>query len=417
MLRREFDGESERELTLGDPKLELALSFIAESVDRLGIKAILKGGAVRDMVWNHVHGTNFKPKDLDIFVFGNIHPLHGDLQKKGALVVDRNPRKGSPVFKYMLPELPGIEVEVGSIIVKPLSYVAGASYSDMLYLDALSSDLRINSMSIPISKDKIKWNISEVYDPLDSKRDIRERSLRPCNEIDAFKPDRILTAVRLSMQLNADLPDFTLTKLARSCKRVPGVPYHLIKAETDKIIRSPKYEEAIEILHGIGAIDALFPGRVMDAKKLFKRWFEETPPDFTVIMLKPDGVEKRLQVRMIKEMEEMGLDLAARRRLILTPPKVSEIYPDIRNEWLIPKIVFHLTSGQCEALLLIGKDALFKARKYIGQTALGERQPTGIRGKFADDFLRNIAHSPDSKTELEITVKALFPELVLPPKL
>lgn len=416
MSKYEFEGGSKRELVFTDPKLKQALGFVAESVNRLGLKAILKGGAVRDIVWNYVHGTNFKPKDLDIFVFGNIHLLHGDLLRKGAIVVNRKPRKGSPVFQYNLPGLSGVEMEVGSMIAKPLSHDDRAHYSEMLYLDALNSDLRVNSMSLPILGDKAIWKMSELNDPLDGRRDIRKKSLRVSNENDVFQAERILSSVRLSMQFGADLPDHTLTKLAHSSNKISRVPYHRIKPEAEKIVKSQKYNQAAEILHGLGVIDTLFPGRVMDAKELFKRWFEGDTPDFTVIMLKPDGLEKQLQVRMIKEMEEMGLDLAARRRLVLTPAKVSEIYPDIRDEWLIPRIVSHLTSGQCETLLLLGQNALLKAREYIGQTALGDRQPTGIRSSFADDFIRNIAHSPDSVIELERTVKVLFPELALPSK-
>ncbi|KKT97077.1 MAG: Nucleoside diphosphate kinase [Microgenomates group bacterium GW2011_GWB1_45_17] len=413
-MKCELEGGSERELALTGLKLEQALGFVAESVDRLGLKAILKGGAVRDMVWNHVNGTEFKPKDLDIFVFGNIHLLHGDLQKKGAITIDRKPRKGSAVFKYRLPELPEVEVEVGSMIAEPLSYDGRASYSEMLRLDAFSSDLRVNSMSLPISGGKTKWNIGEVNDPLDGKRDVKERSLRVSNEDDVFPADRILSAVRLSVQLDADLPDSTLAKLARSSNKISGVPYHRIRPDAEKIVKSQKYDQAAEILHGLGVIDSLFQGRIMAAGELFKRWFGGDTPDFTVIMLKPDGFEKQLQVKMIKELREMGLDLAARRRLVLTPAKVSEIYPDIRNDWLIPRIVSHLISGQCEALLLLGQGALPKAREYIGQTTLGDRQPTGIRGKFADDFIRNIAHSPDCMIDLERTTKVLFPELALP---
>jgi len=417
MVKRESEEENRRELVLTDPRLKQGLNFVTESVDRLGLKAILKGGAVRDMVWNYIHGTNFTPRDLDIFVFGNIHVLHGDLLQKGAVAVNRKLRKGSTVFKYKLPGLSEVELEIGSMITKPLSYHGRAGYPEMLFLDAFSSDLRVNSMSLPVSGGRTKWDISEVHDPLDGKRDVKEKSLRVSNEDDVFQAERIFSSVRLSMQLDADLPDHTLAKLARSSNKIPRVPYHRIKPEAERIIRSQRYDEAAEILHGLGAIDALFPGRVMDARELFKRWFEEDSPDFTVIMLKPDGVKKQLQVKMIKDMREIGLDLAARLRFVLTPAKVSEIYPDIRNEWLIPRIVSHLTSGQCEALLLLGQGALDKAREYIGQTALDDRQPMGIRAIFADDFIRNVAHSPDSAKELERTAKALFPELALPSKL
>lgn len=110
------------DLDLLDPSMQRSLSFVAESTDRLGINAILKGGVVRDLVWNHIHGTNFKPKDLDIFVHGGIHILHGDLLKKGVVFVDRKSRKGSVVFKYQLPGLADIDIEIGSMIAKSLSY-------------------------------------------------------------------------------------------------------------------------------------------------------------------------------------------------------------------------------------------------------------------------------------------------------
>lgn len=411
MLETKTERNNGTDLALSDSGMRQSLSFVAESTDRLGIKAFLKGGAVRDLVWNHIHGTNFKPKDLDIFVQGSIHILHGDLLKKGAVLIDRKTRKGSVVFKYQLPDFPDIDIEIGSMIAKLLFY---ESLMGITYQDAYSSDLRVNSMSLPISLDRLKWSMKDIHDPLNGVRDIEERSLHVSNEKDVFQAGRILNTVRLSLQLGADLPDPTLIHMAHSSSLITKVPYHIIQSEAIKIIESPGYKEGVSVLHGIGLIDAMFPGRVMEAREIFKRWFSGAQSDFTVIMLKPDGMEKQIQVRMIKELREMGIDLAARRRFILTSSKVAEIYPDIRNEWLIPKIVSHLTSGPCEAFLFLGHNALIMARNYIGATALGERPPTGIRGKFADDSIRNIAHSPDCAIELERTVKALFPELPLP---
>ncbi|MCL4390175.1 MAG: hypothetical protein M1484_03355 [Patescibacteria group bacterium] len=400
-----------QELFNFDSDIQKTSDFVAIAAETSGTIAILKGGAVRDQLWNYYHGTDFRPKDLDFFVVSNIHLVHRQLQDKGFNLVERRKRKGTPVFKYKSP-LSGTDFELGTLIGRPKKYSQRDSLQDLLYIDAESTDLTIDALSLTLRPSKYSWDESEVNDPIGAMRDIKNGEIKTPHPATFFRaPDAMLKAVRLASQLDATLPIETLARLSEACSLVPKVPFKLIYKEAHRIVEFGGTDISQEVLHGTGIVDALFPGRTLDAADLFKQWFITDAPDYTIVMLKPDGVEKQLQIEVIKGLQELGLTLAARKRLKLEVPDIDKIYTNVRNEWLIPKIQAHLTSGESEAMIFLGDGSIQIARKFIGATALGERQAGGLRGKYSNDFIKNIAHSPDSQEELNRTAKVLFPTL------
>jgi len=214
MINKESEYLPPNEIFFNDYKLQQSLNFVSESVDRLNLKAILKGGAIRDMLCNHFYGTNLKTKDLDIFVNSKINLLHGDLLKNGAKLVERRTRKGSSVFKYQIPKFPEIDIEIGSIIAKPSQYSKNTDLENMIKQDAFLTDLRVNSMSLPLIQGKSKWNLSEINDSEKGIKDIKERILHVVNENELFPAGRILSTVRLSLDLDFGLPNATLKQLS-----------------------------------------------------------------------------------------------------------------------------------------------------------------------------------------------------------
>lgn len=396
------------------PQLNEMIQLVAEAGQMADANVVLKGGAVRDLVWNFYHGTAFVPNDLDFFVDRNLIKLHGELLKKGAQLVERRTRKGTPVFKYKLPLTdPDFEIEVGYLIDKAENYDKQRLWNGILKGDAECTDLMVNSLSVKIVPNHSRWSLSEVQDPLGAIVDIQQKEIRLAAPTALFRtPDSILRTIRIAYQLGARLPYETLAALYSARNQIARVPFHLLQCEARKIIDMPNYKDIVETLSSTGIIDALFPGRTINALDLFSYWF--TNPQFTVIIMKPDGIQKGLSAEVINGLESKKLVLAARKTITLSSKQVVQLYPDIRNKWLIPKMIDYLTSGDCEALLFLGGEAIKKGREVVGSTALQTRQASGIRGKYADDFLRNVAHAPDSKEELKRTVTVVWPELPLP---
>ena len=77
------------------PKIEInvreesackTIAAVSMSIQEAGTTGIIKGGAVRDWIWNCYHGTDFRPRDIDFFVASNIHIVHQQLQNYIATV-------------------------------------------------------------------------------------------------------------------------------------------------------------------------------------------------------------------------------------------------------------------------------------------------------------------------------------------
>ena len=239
-----------------------------------------------------------------------------------------------------------------------------------------------------------------------SENKYKKHLLKYCHKILTFQRSKTAFTLKNILRTGFSTQPFLVIR-----NLVPEVPFKLVFKEANQIVKLGMDNLSREVLHGTGITDALFPGRILEAGDLFTEWFKTEVPDFTIVMMKPDGFEKQIQMEIIKGLGELGLSLVARKIMRLQDTDVNLIYPNIRNEWLIPKIHEHLTSGPCEAMIFLGNNSVQIARQFSGATALGERPASGIRGKYSDDFIKNIAHSPDSQEELSRTAKVLFPSL------
>lgn len=400
----------ERRIFLEDKDLNQVIEVVAGVGERLNIRVVLKGGAVREAVWNLYHGTRFLPRDIDFFVDSKIHLFHRELIKKGMQTVERYTRRGTPVFKYKASFAPQLDIEIGYLITETRDYHKGRRWPEILTADAYYTDLRVNSLSLNIQPGKHAWSLEEINDPLGGIEDIARKELQlTVPHALSRSPHSIFRIVRIASQLQAQIAQGTLEQMRKDVLCIRRIPTALLWEEANKIIQLENDGKAISMLEEIGAIDVLFPGRTAPAQEIFEKWF--TGEEFTVVMLKPDGVEKQLTKEIITGLNEQGLVLAVSLRKILSDQEILQIYPDIKNSWLIPRVIKHLTSGPCEILLFLGEGAIFKARRFIGTTALGGREPSGIRGKYAEDFIKNVAHAPEDIKELKTAVRIMLPSL------
>ena len=116
----------------------------------------------------------------------------------------------------------------------------------------------------------------------------------------------------------------------------------------------------------------------------------------TLLMIKPDAVERRLVGEVIVRMERKGLKLVALEMQHLTKERAEDLYSVHQGKHFFGELVEFITRGPIVALVLEGKDCIALVRKLMGATNPLNAEPGSIRGDFAYDFTENIVHGSDS---------------------
>jgi nucleoside-diphosphate kinase len=116
----------------------------------------------------------------------------------------------------------------------------------------------------------------------------------------------------------------------------------------------------------------------------------------TLILLKPDAVQRGLVGAILSRLEGRGLKLAAMRLLQMDQALAGRHYDAHREKPFFPGLVSFITSGPIVAAVLEGPNAVAVVRATMGDTNASKAAPGTIRGDFAIDIGRNLIHGSDS---------------------
>jgi nucleoside-diphosphate kinase len=116
----------------------------------------------------------------------------------------------------------------------------------------------------------------------------------------------------------------------------------------------------------------------------------------TLILVKPDGVQRGLVGEIIGRFERRGLKLSALKFLQMSPELAETHYAIHKDRPFYNSLVDYITSGPVVAMVWQGKDAIAAARATMGATNPVEAAPGTIRGDFGMEIGRNLAHGSDS---------------------
>jgi len=131
----------------------------------------------------------------------------------------------------------------------------------------------------------------------------------------------------------------------------------------------------------------------------------------TFLMIKPDGVERRLVGEIIRRFEAKGFQLVGLN--MLTPPRslAEEHYAVHRGKPFFEGVVQFISSGSVVAMVWEGDDVINLARKMMGATKPAEAVPGTIRGDFSNSIEQNLIHGSDSPDTAAQEIRLWFPEL------
>lgn len=128
----------------------------------------------------------------------------------------------------------------------------------------------------------------------------------------------------------------------------------------------------------------------------------------TLVLVKPDGVQRGLVGEIIGRFERRGLKLAGMKFLQMSRELASKHYAVHRERPFYQSLVEYITSGPVLAMVWEGQDAIAAARATMGATKPVEAAPGTIRGDLAMEIGRNLVHGSDSPENGEKEVALFF---------
>ncbi len=119
-------------------------------------------------------------------------------------------------------------------------------------------------------------------------------------------------------------------------------------------------------------------------------------PERTLIILKPDAVQRRLVGRILSRFEDKGLTIVAAKFIQISTELARKHYAVHKNKPFFDGAVRYLASSPSLVLVLEGDGAIAMARKLMGKTFGTEAEPGTIRGDFGASRRYNLVHGSDS---------------------
>jgi nucleoside-diphosphate kinase len=128
----------------------------------------------------------------------------------------------------------------------------------------------------------------------------------------------------------------------------------------------------------------------------------------TLILLKPDSVQRRLVGTLIQRFEQKGLRLAGLKLVQPDRALAERHYAVHKGKPFYDSLLQFLTSGPTVAMVLEGREAVAVCRSLMGTTDGVKAPPGTIRGDFALSVQNNLIHGSDSPENAATEVALWF---------
>jgi nucleoside-diphosphate kinase len=115
----------------------------------------------------------------------------------------------------------------------------------------------------------------------------------------------------------------------------------------------------------------------------------------TLILLKPDAVQRRLIGRIIARFEDKALSIVAMKLIHVTPELAKKHYHEHVSKPFYPGLESFITGAPVVAMVLEGLDAIAVVRDMLGSTSGLKAAPGTIRGDYSSSRQMNLVHASD----------------------
>src|SRR5688572_2182112 len=128
----------------------------------------------------------------------------------------------------------------------------------------------------------------------------------------------------------------------------------------------------------------------------------------TLILVKPDGVQRRLVGAIVQRFERKGLRLAGLKLVQASRELAEKHYAVHKGKPFYDSLLQFLTSGPTVAMVWEGREAVAAARNLMGPTDGVKAGPGTIRGDYAISVQNNLVHGSDSAENAALEIDLWF---------
>jgi len=133
--------------------------------------------------------------------------------------------------------------------------------------------------------------------------------------------------------------------------------------------------------------------------------------EYTLSIVKPDGVQKNLIGEVIRRFEKAGLRIVGLKMLRLTKDMAKGFYIVHKDKPFYESLTDFMSSGPVVVMVVEGENAISKVREIMGATNPENAAPGTIRHDFASDVEHNIVHGSDSPESARFEIGYFFSEV------
>ena len=133
-----------------------------------------------------------------------------------------------------------------------------------------------------------------------------------------------------------------------------------------------------------------------------------TTADQTLVICKPDAVERRLVGEIVSRLERKGLRIAALRMETISKETAGQHYGEHQGKPFYDDLVAFITRGPAVLMVVEGPEAFSVVRTLMGATNPRTAAPGTIRGDLAIELTENLVHGSDSPESAAREVALFF---------
>ncbi len=130
----------------------------------------------------------------------------------------------------------------------------------------------------------------------------------------------------------------------------------------------------------------------------------------TLVIIKPDGVQRALTGKILARFEERGLKLIALKLIQVDRGLAEKHYAEHQGKFFYEGLLSYITLSPVGVMILEGHEAISIVRKMLGSTRPWEAEAGTIRGDLAMMGLRNLVHASDKPETAEREIALWFRE-------
>lgn len=130
----------------------------------------------------------------------------------------------------------------------------------------------------------------------------------------------------------------------------------------------------------------------------------------TLVIVKPDGIQRGLAGRIIQRLEQRGLRIAAMKLIQIDDSLARRHYAPHEGKPFFSGLIQYITSGPVVVAVMEGTNAVNCVRQSMGATDPAQADPGTIRADLALEIGRNLVHGSDSVESASKEIEIFFSE-------